>query len=90
MLLKTEGNKQAVMLADTFCRLARQRVAQLFDELYGPEDEALYKAAKAVLEGKHTWLERGIIPPPDAPADPATGPERPGARSVRREAAGVG
>ena len=90
MLLKAEGNKQAVLLADTFCRLARQRIAQLFDELYGPEDESLYKAAKAVLEGKHTWLERGIVSMPDAPEDPAAGPERPDARTARREAAGVG
>ena len=48
-------------LADVFCRMARRRIAQLFRELWSNDDVRKYKLALRVLDGKHTWMERGII-----------------------------
>ena len=59
-MLAKKGQKEAIALADTFCREARLRVADHFDKLFGPNDENLYKLAMSVLKGEHAWLERGI------------------------------
>ena len=59
-MLAKKGQKEAIALADTFCREARLRVANQFDKLFGPNDENLYKLAMAVLKGEHAWLEHGI------------------------------
>ncbi|MGH8519124.1 MAG: hypothetical protein ACREUE_16870, partial [Panacagrimonas sp.] len=56
-----KGNKGAIALADVFCREARLRVNELFDRLYGPTDESVYKVSQQVLKGEHAWLESGII-----------------------------
>jgi len=60
MLATKHAQPEAVELADAFCRESRDRVAQLFGALYGPHDTAMYRLAVDVLDGKHTWLERGI------------------------------
>jgi hypothetical protein len=59
-MLKEKGQKEAVALADTFCRNARLRVDEQFRNLYGPNDENMYKLAMSVLRGEHAWLEKGI------------------------------
>ena len=59
-MLSQKGQKEAVSLADTFCREARLRIGELFRNLYGPNDENMYKLAMAVLKGEHEWLEAGI------------------------------
>jgi alkylation response protein AidB-like acyl-CoA dehydrogenase len=59
MLVK-QGRKEAVALADTFCRESRLRVEEHFRNLYGPNDANLYKLAMSVLKGEHAWLEHGI------------------------------
>jgi hypothetical protein len=59
-MLEGQGRKEAIALADTFCREARLRVQNHFDKLYGPNDENLYKLAMSVLKGEHAWLEQGI------------------------------
>lgn len=56
-----EGAK-AVRLADVFCRRARRRVEQLFDELFQNADNATYRLAQEVLRGEHSWLEAGALP----------------------------
>jgi len=58
---KRAGHEGAIALADVFCREARLRVDQLFANLYGPTDTAVYKVAQQVLRGEHAWLETGII-----------------------------
>jgi len=58
MLADREGRSEAVALADAFCVEARQRIAALFRELYGPNDTAMYRLAGDVLDGKHEWVER--------------------------------
>jgi hypothetical protein len=60
MMLAEKGQKEAIALADTFCREARLRVEDHFRNLYGPNDENLYKLAMSVLKGEHAWLEHGI------------------------------
>ena len=60
-MLADNGQKEAIMLADTFCREARLRIEDLFRDLYGPNDENLYKLAMSVLKGEHEWLEQGIV-----------------------------
>jgi alkylation response protein AidB-like acyl-CoA dehydrogenase len=59
-MLAAKGQKEAIALADTFCREARLRVDDLFRNLYGANDENLYKLAMSVLKGEHAWLEQGI------------------------------
>ena len=55
------GNQGAIALADVFCREARLRVDDLFEHLYGPTDDAVYRVSQQVLKGEHAWLESGII-----------------------------
>jgi hypothetical protein len=59
-MLAKKGRKEAIALADTFCREARLRVEEHFRNLYGPNDANLYKLAMSVLKGEHAWLESGI------------------------------
>lgn len=56
-----EGNREALELADVFCRHARGRVDQLFREAFGPDDVATYRVAQAVMRGEHAWLEDGTV-----------------------------
>jgi hypothetical protein len=58
-----ERGDEAVELADLFIRQARRRVETLFGELFDNDDDANYKVAQQVLEGRHTWLEEGIADP---------------------------
>jgi alkylation response protein AidB-like acyl-CoA dehydrogenase len=60
-MLEKHGTPQAVALADVFCLEARERIRVLFDNLFGPNDPALYKLAMEVLRGEHAWLEQGIV-----------------------------
>jgi len=82
-MLAKKGRKEAIALADTFCREARLRVEEHFRNLYGPNDANLYKLAMSVLKGEHAWLESGIaaygtemgLPEADVPDKLATRPE---------------
>lgn len=60
-MLAKQGNKDAIELADLFCRMARRRIDAHFAEFYGPNDSAMYKVSQRVLEGRHEWLEAGIV-----------------------------
>ena len=60
-----ERAAEARELADLFCLQARRRVEALFHQLWFNDDDAGYAAALAVLEGRHTWIEEGIIDPGD-------------------------
>jgi alkylation response protein AidB-like acyl-CoA dehydrogenase len=52
---------EAVRLADVFCRTARRRVRALFHELWRNDDVARYRLGISVLEGRHRWLETGMV-----------------------------
>ena len=59
-MLAGRGQKEAIDLADTFCREAQLRVDEYFRNLYGPNDANMYKLAISVLKCEHAWLEQGI------------------------------
>src|SRR4051812_12452522 len=58
-----ERANSARELSDLFCRQARRRADALFHALWANDDDAGYKTALAVLDGKHTWIEEGIADP---------------------------
>jgi hypothetical protein len=60
-MLSKQGRPEAVTLADAFCLEARDRIKVHFEQLFGPNDPALYKVAIEVLRGEHAWLEQGIV-----------------------------
>jgi hypothetical protein len=53
--------ENAAELADIFCRGTRRKVAKLFRDLWANDDVRKYKIALKVLDGKHAWLEQGIL-----------------------------
>jgi alkylation response protein AidB-like acyl-CoA dehydrogenase len=55
--------EQAVELADLFCRQSRRRMDRLFTELWANEDDANYRGAQRLLEGRYQWLEVGVLDP---------------------------
>jgi hypothetical protein len=55
-------------LADLFCRNARRKVRRLFADLWRNDDALKGRVAAAVMAGRHTWLERGILELGLAPA----------------------
>src|SRR3954469_19856870 len=73
--LAKEGRKEALALADLFCRESRRRINKLFDDFYGSDDGAMYRVAQQVLKGEHAWMEDGIMSmlgsPPAAGSSPA-------------------
>ena len=77
-MAKEENGRDAVRMADVFCRRARMRIRRLFAEVHRNADEATYRLAQDVLKGKHAWLEEGAvsaapqgISAPEAPTPPA-------------------
>ncbi|MEV5282071.1 acyl-CoA dehydrogenase family protein [Streptomyces sp. NPDC051994] len=65
--LRTTGDhgREAVQLADTFCRQSRIRVEELFTRLWSNTDDLDRKIVEGVLDGAYTWLEEGVIDPSD-------------------------
>jgi alkylation response protein AidB-like acyl-CoA dehydrogenase len=57
------ADDSAVDLADAFCRQARDRADQLFDELWRNSDDTDRTLARDVLDGRYAWLEAGILDP---------------------------
>ena len=76
-----ERRAQAQELAELFCRQAKRRAEQLFDELWDNDDDAGREAAAKVLDGRYEWLEEGIVDPS------GEGPMIP--EEVKESAAGV-
>lgn len=63
LMRKGENGIEAVQLADHFCALSRRRVDRIFETVFHNTDRITYRVAKDVLEGKHGWLESGILDP---------------------------
>ena len=80
-LLAQRGDRNALDLANLFCREARLRIADHFRHLFGPNDGALYRVSQQVLKGEFQWLEEGIIsmphPEPSGGETEPLGAERP-------------
>jgi hypothetical protein len=51
-------------LADAFCRASRRRVEALFAGIGSNDDPIHYATARAMLEGRYTWLETGVVHAP--------------------------
>lgn len=60
-LSKSGEKKDAVALADYFCRSARLRIARHFAGISHNADSAGYKLAQQVLDGGCAWLDEGIV-----------------------------
>ncbi|HLU24191.1 MAG TPA: acyl-CoA dehydrogenase family protein [Longimicrobiales bacterium] len=71
LVRENPADRGPITLADLFCRAARRRVRQRFREVFRNDDTVTYRVAREVLDGRHTWLEKGII---DAPESPVQGP----------------
>ncbi len=71
---------EAAELADLFCRSARRKVRRLFHDLWSNDDVAKYKTALHVLEGKHLFVEAGIIGLDSPEKAPSVSPAREEAR----------
>jgi hypothetical protein len=82
-MLSKQGRPEAVTLADVFCIEARDRIKAHFDQLFGPNDPALYKLAMEVLRGEHAWLEQGIVSAAWDPDKAKRRPVVPGASSAK-------
>jgi hypothetical protein len=90
-MLASQGNKDAIELADLFCREARQRIKVNFHRFYGQNDGRAYKVAQRVLAGEHAWLEAGIVGLMDHTAGtPGASGDARTARPREREQARVG
>jgi alkylation response protein AidB-like acyl-CoA dehydrogenase len=59
----TERGPVAFELARVFCAQSRQRVEELFTQLWHNTDATDSALARHVLAGRYTWLEDGIIDP---------------------------
>jgi alkylation response protein AidB-like acyl-CoA dehydrogenase len=58
-----ERGDSAFELAELFCTQAQRRIGDLFHGLWSNDDDANYKAAQNVLDGRYEWLEEGIPDP---------------------------
>jgi hypothetical protein len=71
---QTLGKAEACELADLFCRQARRRAELRFDQLWSNDDDAQYKAAQQILEGRYEFFEDDLLDP--AGPGPMLSPER--------------
>ena len=77
------NGREAVLLADLFCRRSRLRVEQLFNAVHDNADDPTYKVAQDVLKGRYAWLEEGAITAiPEGTQAPNAGFSPPVERSI--------
>jgi alkylation response protein AidB-like acyl-CoA dehydrogenase len=62
-MLAKNGDKNAIELADLFCREARVRVDQVFRTLFDNHDELQYKVVQKMMKGEYEWLEGTLVQP---------------------------
>jgi len=61
--LAKNGQKNAVELADVFCREARIRIENTFNNLFTDYDDAAYKLVQGMLKGDYDWFEGQLVQP---------------------------
>ena len=75
--------ERAADLTELFCRNAERRVRRLFADLWRNDDALKNRLAASVMDGRHAWLERGILelglPPAAFRPRPFASPAAPGA-----------
>jgi alkylation response protein AidB-like acyl-CoA dehydrogenase len=52
---------EAASLADLFCRTSRRAIRERFRAFWRNDDALRYRVGRAVLDGRHAWLEGGIV-----------------------------
>ena len=62
-MLAKKGEKNALELADLFCREARTRIDQNFRTLFDNHDDLAYKVVQKMLKGEYEWLEGHMVQP---------------------------
>jgi alkylation response protein AidB-like acyl-CoA dehydrogenase len=62
-MLAKKGEKNALELADLFCREARTRIDQNFRTLFDNYDELAYKVVMNLMKGQYDWLEGHLVQP---------------------------
>jgi alkylation response protein AidB-like acyl-CoA dehydrogenase len=62
-MLAKNGTKNAVEVADVFCREARMRVDMNFTHLFDNHDDQSYRLAGGILKGQYSWLEGDLVQP---------------------------
>ena len=63
-MLAQKGDKNALELADLFCREARVRVEQNFRTLFDNHDDLAYKVVQNLMKGQYEWLEGDLVDSP--------------------------
>ncbi|HET8797082.1 MAG TPA: acyl-CoA dehydrogenase family protein, partial [Thermoanaerobaculia bacterium] len=63
LMLAKQGRKDAMELADLFCREARTRIDQNFRTLFDNHDELAYKVVQKMMKGEYEWLEGHMVQP---------------------------
>src|SRR5215204_4932201 len=58
-----ERRDEVFELADVFAQQARRRVGDLFSAVWQNDDDANYKLAVKVLEGRYGFIEEGLVDP---------------------------
>jgi alkylation response protein AidB-like acyl-CoA dehydrogenase len=69
----SEEGRNSLILADLACRNARRVIAARFRAMWRNDDVRKYRVARQILDGRHRWLEEGVI----AFDVPGRMPERP-------------
>ena len=62
-MLAKKGEKNALELADLFCREARTRIDQNFRTLFSDQDDLAYKVVQKLMKGEYEWLEGELVQP---------------------------
>ena len=61
LVRKDPSNRGPEELADLFSKQSRRRIENLFKMVFSNDDSQGYQVARKVLDGKHLWLESGIV-----------------------------
>jgi alkylation response protein AidB-like acyl-CoA dehydrogenase len=62
-MLAKKGQKNAVDLADVFCREARMRIEANFSNLFTDHDDAAYRLVSNLLKGEYDWFKGKMVEP---------------------------
>jgi alkylation response protein AidB-like acyl-CoA dehydrogenase len=62
-MLAKKGQKNAVDLADVFCREARMRIEANFSNLFTDHDAAAYHLVSNLLKGEYDWFKGKMVEP---------------------------
>ncbi|PYQ31293.1 MAG: DNA polymerase II [Acidobacteria bacterium] len=60
-MLAKKGEKNALEIADLFCREARTRIDQNFRTLFDNHDDLAYKVVQKMMKGDYQWLEGSLV-----------------------------